>query len=219
MGPDGCQTGRGIRGDVGGGEAPGLPVSTEDLPQGCPEARWVTGIASPRMAEIVKGLLEPSQNWMAEQLVRTMGAELGKRGSWPEGLRVEKEFLTREVGVDSLDISFQDGSGLSAYNLVTPRAMVRILEYVRSSPNGGIYRNALAGPGEEGSTLQNRLLPLEGRVFAKTGTITHVNSLSGFVFTASGRELIFSILTNGSGLPSGLVRAGIDRVLEVIARH
>jgi D-alanyl-D-alanine carboxypeptidase/D-alanyl-D-alanine-endopeptidase (penicillin-binding protein 4) len=62
-------------------------------------------------------------------------------------------------------------------------------------------------------------LSLESRVFAKTGTITHVNSLSGYVFTDSGKELMFSILTNGSGLSSGVIRAAIDRIVEVVARR
>ncbi len=219
LGPEDCETGRWRRSGGSDGETASRSGTGADQIQACPAANRITGIESPRLAEIVKGILEPSQNWMAEQLVRALGMERGERGGWPEGLRIEREFLTREVGVDTLDITYHDGSGLSAYNLVTPRAMVRILEFMRSSPDAGIYRNALAGPGEEDSTLQNRLRLLEGRLFAKTGTITHVNSLSGFVFTSSGRELIFSILTNGSGLPSGLVRAAIDRVLEVIARH
>jgi len=179
----------------------------------------LASLTSPPMAEIVKAILEPSQNWMTEQLVRTLGMERGERGSWREGFRVERDFLTQEVGVDSLDITYRDGSGMSAYNLVTPRAVVRILAYMRASSNSGIFRDALASPGEEESTLRSRLLALEGRVFAKTGTITHVNSLSGYVFTDSGRELVFSILTNGSGLSSGVVRAAIDRVIEVAARH
>ncbi len=187
--------------------------------QECPQADRLTGITSPRMAEIARGILEPSQNWMTEQLVRTLGQELGEEGSWAEGFRVEREFFTQEVGVDSLDLVLRDGSGISAKNLVTPRAIVRILEFMRSSPNSGVFRNALASPGEEDSTLENRLRVLEGRVFAKTGTITHVNSLSGYVFTDSGRELIFSILSNGSGLSSAPVRAAIDQVVEALSRH
>ncbi len=183
------------------------------------DATHVAGLTSPPMAEIVKGILETSQNWMTEQLVRTLGMEGGQMGSWREGFQVERDFLTQEVGVDSLDIIYRDGSGMSAYNLVTPRAVVRVLEYMRASSNSGIFRNALASPGEEESTLRSRLLSLESRVFAKTGTITHVNSLSGYVFTDSGKELIFSILTNGSGLSSGVVRAAIDRIVEVVARR
>lgn len=193
------------------GPLPGLPH--------CPDARRLTSIASPPMAEIVKAILEPSQNWMTEQLVHVLGLELGEEGSWQGGFEVEERFLVESVGVDSLDLHFRDGSGLSAYNLVTPRAMVRILEYMKEGPHGDVFRNAMAEPGEEESTLRNRLDGLEGRVFGKTGTISHVNSLSGYLVTASGRELIFSVLTNGSGLPSGPVRAGIDRVVRAAARR
>jgi D-alanyl-D-alanine carboxypeptidase/D-alanyl-D-alanine-endopeptidase (penicillin-binding protein 4) len=193
--------------------------SAESFEQVCPDAHNLTNLTSPPLAEIIKAILEPSQNWMTEQLVKTLGAERGEEGSWREGFRVEREFLATEVGVDSLDVFYQDGSGLSAYNLVTPRAVVRILEYMRASPHANIFKNALASPGEDPGTLRRRLLSLEGRVFAKTGTINHVNSLSGYLVTDSGRELIFSILTNGSGLSSGPVRAGIDRVVEAVARR
>jgi D-alanyl-D-alanine carboxypeptidase/D-alanyl-D-alanine-endopeptidase (penicillin-binding protein 4) len=126
---------------------------------------------SPPMAEIVEAILESSQNWMTEQLVHTLGLLLGKEGSWREGFRVQTEFLTGTVGVDSLDLHFRDGSGLSAYNLVTPRALVSLLEYMRRSPHGKLYRQVLAEPSEEEGTLRNRLSGLEGRLFAKTGTI------------------------------------------------
>ncbi|MBT8398722.1 MAG: D-alanyl-D-alanine carboxypeptidase, partial [Gemmatimonadetes bacterium] len=191
----------------------------EPLGVACPGSFRLTGLRSPPMSEIIKAILEPSQNWMTEQLVKTLGATRGEEGSWREGFRIESEFLTDQVGVDSLDIFYQDGSGLSAYNLLTPRALVRIFEFMRRSPHAGIFRDALASPGEDPGTLRRRLLPLEDRVFAKTGTINHVNSLSGYLLTGSGRELIFSVLTNGSGLPSGVVRAGIDQVVQAVARR
>ena len=209
LGPGTCVTGR------RGTEEPGPGLLLPD----CPGANRLATVTSPPLAEIVKAILEPSQNWMTEQLVKTLGMELGREGSWDDGFRVQQEFFVREVGVDSLDVTYRDGSGLSAYNLVTPRALIRILDYMRSSPDAGIYRNALPSPGEVGSTLRSRLPELEGRVFAKTGTITHVNSLSGYVFTDTGRELIFSILTNGSGLPSVPVRTAIDQLVDAIARH
>ena len=183
------------------------------------DSQRLATLTSPPMGEIVEAILEPSQNWMTEQLVHALGMELGEKGSWREGFRIEREFFTQEVGVDSLDLTYRDGSGLAAYNLITPRAMIRILEHMRSSPHGDLFRLALAEPGEEGSTLRNRLPGLDGRLFGKTGTITHVNSLSGYLTTDSGRELIFSILTNGSGLPSSLVRGGIDQIVRIAARR
>ena len=209
LGPEDCLTGRNAQGDE----------TRAHLVPDCPESTRLSTLTSPTMAEIVKGILEPSQNWMTEQLVRTLGMELGEEGSWREGFRVEEEFFVQEVGIDSLDIAYRDGSGMSTQDLVTPRSLVRILEYMRASPNAGIYRHALAGPGEEEGTLRSRLPGLEGRVFAKTGTLTHVASLSGYLFTDSGRELIFSILSNGSGLSSAVVRRGIDAIVMAVARY
>lgn len=184
----------------------------------CPSARRLAGLTSPPLSRLVAGILEPSQNWMTEQLIRTLGAELGEEGSWSEGIDVMLRFLVEDVGVDSLDVAPRDGSGLSAYNLVTPRALVAILRHMRAGPHADAYRGALAEPGEEDSTLRRRLLDLEGRVHAKTGTISNVNSLSGYVVRDDGREVAFSILSNGSGLPSSTVRDAIDDVVRILAR-
>jgi D-alanyl-D-alanine carboxypeptidase/D-alanyl-D-alanine-endopeptidase (penicillin-binding protein 4) len=185
--------------------------------QACPGARRLAGLTSPPLAEILSGILEPSQNWMTEQLVRALGAERGQRGGWAEGAEVVRRFLVADVGVDSLDVAPRDGSGLSAYNLVTPRALVAVLRHMAAGPHAGTYRRALAEPGEEDSTLERRLAGFEGRVFAKTGTISNVNSLSGYLVGYGGREVVFSILSNGSGLPSARVRVALDDVVRALA--
>ncbi len=186
--------------------------------EACPAARLVAALESPPLSRIVEGILEPSQNWMTEQLIRALAAAFGAEGSWSEGTDLVEAFLIEHVGVDTLDVSARDGSGLSAYNLVTPRALVRVLDHMRRGPFADAYRAALAEPGEEDSSLERRLAGLEGRVFAKTGTISNVNSLSGYLVRENGREVIFSILTNGSGLPSSYVRAAIDDIVRVLAR-
>jgi D-alanyl-D-alanine carboxypeptidase/D-alanyl-D-alanine-endopeptidase (penicillin-binding protein 4) len=174
---------------------------------------------SPPLTEIVAAILQPSQNWIAEQLLKTLGAERGKRGSWREGLDVERRYLFDVVGVDSGAVALRDGSGLSAQNLLTPHAIVQILDHARRQPWGDAYVAAMAQPGVKESTLERRLTGLEGRVFAKTGTIAHVNSLSGYLRTANGRELIFSILSNASGRPAGEVRRAIDRIVSTLAEE
>lgn len=176
-------------------------------------------IQSPPMRAVVQGVLEPSQNWIAETLLKTLGAEGGEGGSWRGGLTVLERFLVDEVGIDSLALNMRDASGLSAQNLVTPEALVRLLAYARLQPWGVAYVDALAAPGEDDSTLERRLLAYRGRVFAKTGTIANVNSLSGYVITDAGDELVFSVLTNGSGLPASRVRGAIDRIVEAIAKQ
>jgi serine-type D-Ala-D-Ala carboxypeptidase/endopeptidase (penicillin-binding protein 4) len=176
-----------------------------------PNSRLVASWESPPLREIVAGLMKPSANWIAEQLCKTLGAERNGRGSWPACVRAEAPFLL-SAGLDSTAFFLRDGSGLAAQNLLTPHAIVQLLEYDRRAPWGEDYRRSLAEPGEKG-TLQRRLLGLKGRLWAKTGSITNVNSLSGYLQTDSGKMLIFSILSNGSGRSASEVRRAMDEVV------
>jgi len=198
---------------------PGVPavsgcLSSELL--SCPELHWLGQLLSPPLEEVVRISLARSHNWTAEQLLRTLGAELRGEGSTAAGIEVVTEWLVNGVGLDSLSFHLRDGSGLSAFNLVSPRALVEILAHTRRLPWGETFRNAMATPGQDG-TLENRLNGLEGRVFAKTGTISHVNGLSGYLVAEDGREIAFSILTNASNLPAPEVRARIDRLVRELA--
>lgn len=186
-------------------------------PTRCGGVRRLAEVASPPLMEVAAAVLEPSQNWIAEQVIRVLGAEADSgRASWEDGLEEAEATLARSFGVDSTEVEMRDGSGLSAYNLVTPGAVVRILTAIAARPWGDDYRDALAEPGEVDSTLERRLTELGGRLFAKTGTITHVNALSGYVVTEGGRLLAFSLLTNASGRESWEVRRAMDRwVVEV----
>lgn len=181
------------------------------------DCRELASLASPPLSEIVEAMLGPSQNWIADQLLMTLGAEEGEGGSWEAGIARVERWTVEEAGADSLDVSLRDGSGLSAYNLVTPRALVAVLLFMRRSAAATEFRKALAEPGEENGTLEDRLLGLEGRLWAKTGTITHVDALSGYLLLPDGRHLIFSVLANGSGLPSSRVRETIDRLVAAAA--
>jgi serine-type D-Ala-D-Ala carboxypeptidase/endopeptidase (penicillin-binding protein 4) len=199
---------------------PGIPVEgtclTGDLPS-CPGMLRLAGVASPPLADIATEVLGASQNWMAEQVLRTLGQELGDAGSWPEGIAVMSEFLTDDVGLSPSDYDLEDGSGMSNHNLLSPRALVAILRHAATQPWGEVFRDAMAEPGEAGATLENRLGGLEGRAFAKTGSLSHVNSLSGYLDTVGGRRLVFSILSNGAHLPASQVRARIDEVVRALA--
>ena len=98
-------------------------------------------------------------------------------------------------------------------------ATIEALDSGLSDAGGLLELAAEEQDADTAGEVSSDLDALEGRVFAKTGTITHVNSLSGYLVTESGHELIFSIFTNGSGLSSRQVRSGIDRILEVVARR
>jgi serine-type D-Ala-D-Ala carboxypeptidase/endopeptidase (penicillin-binding protein 4) len=200
------------------GEALAGGCAAGSLPR-CDGVRELAGMDSPPMTELVRAILEPSQNWMTEQLVRTLGAEVGEEGSWEEGFGVVADFLTGELGIDSLDVHFRDGSGLAGYNLISPRALIRILDDARSRPWALAFHDAMAEPGKPRTTLSNRLTDLEGRVHAKTGTISHVNSLSGYLVSNDGRPLLFAVMSNAANLPAGQIRRTIDDVVREMARR
>jgi D-alanyl-D-alanine carboxypeptidase/D-alanyl-D-alanine-endopeptidase (penicillin-binding protein 4) len=171
---------------------------------------------SPPLPQAIGPVLMNSQNWFAELLVKTLGREVRGEGSWDAGLAVERAFLTGVVGIDSADFVLRDGSGLSEGNQVTPRALVRLLDYVRRTPRQAIVRRALPLSGAPEGSLRSRLTDLRGRVAAKTGYIGGVDSMSGFITMPDGREVIFSIISNQGG-PTAQMKAGIDDVVRAIA--
>jgi D-alanyl-D-alanine carboxypeptidase/D-alanyl-D-alanine-endopeptidase (penicillin-binding protein 4) len=174
-------------------------------------------LTSPDMTAIISAILHPSQNWIAETLLKTVGAEKGTGGSWRGGLAVERTYLVQNVGLDSADFNLRDASGMAPQNLLSPHAIVRIYEHGRTAPWGAQYRAGLAAPGEPG-TLNTRLTEYTGRLRGKTGTISNVATLSGFLVTDQGREVTFSIMTNGTGLSSATVRRAVDEIVRTIAR-
>ncbi len=171
---------------------------------------------SPALDKAIGPILLNSQNWFAEQLLKAVGRHVAGEGSWDAGLRVEREFLAGVVGIDTADVVLRDASGLSAGNLVTPRALVRLLDYVRRTPRQAVVRDALPVSGGRGS-LQARFTDLPGRVRAKTGYIGNVDSLAGYLTRADGGEVTFAIISNASGQPSSRMKAGIDDIVRAVA--
>src|SRR5436190_2712448 len=171
------------------------------------------------LPDIVFPILNTSQNWFAETLLKILGRERGDTGSWATGLRVERAFLMDSVRIDSTAFSLEDGSGLSAGNLVTPHTFVQLLSYMRHHPKGAPFLAALPRSGQRGSLLRRFVgTPLEGRVVAKTGSIDRVNTLSGYVEKADGHVITFSIQVNGHDVPTRQMLAQIDSVVVQLAR-
>ena len=104
-----------------------------------------------------------------------------------------------------------DGSGLSRHDLVTPRAFVTLLQYAQKQPWFPAYFASLPVAGADG-TLNERLKTekVAGRIHAKTGSVTHVRSLSGYADTVSGRRLIFSFLSNNHAGKSHEMHDALD---------
>ncbi|MSR36966.1 MAG: D-alanyl-D-alanine carboxypeptidase/D-alanyl-D-alanine-endopeptidase [Gemmatimonadetes bacterium] len=183
----------------------------------CPFGRLLRGLGSPPLLEVIAGVLEPSQNWIAEQMIRTLGDPVTGHSSWSEGTAAAARDFQDVVGLDPLDFRVVDGSGLSVQNLLTPRALVQLLRHAHSRPWGAAFRSALPSPGEVGSTLAGRLPDLSGRLFAKTGSLTNVGTFAGYLIDARDREIAFAVMVNGSNLPAVTVRDGIDAVVRLLA--
>jgi serine-type D-Ala-D-Ala carboxypeptidase/endopeptidase (penicillin-binding protein 4) len=155
-----------------------------------------------------------SQNLHAEMLLRTLAHEAMGFGSLSVGLDALRAFAG-DVGIDPDEIHFADGSGLSREALVTPRAFVKLLVYMAKSPCSDIYGNSLPVAGVDG-TLAHRFpyARAAGRIHAKTGSIDHVNTLSGYMDLQSGRRLAFSILADNHDLKA----AGGIIIVDALAR-
>jgi serine-type D-Ala-D-Ala carboxypeptidase/endopeptidase (penicillin-binding protein 4) len=164
-------------------------------------------------------ILNSSQNWFAEMLLKQLGRQLGRAGSWAEGLTLERRFLIDSMGIDSSQFSLVDGSGLGATNAVTPNALMRLLQFARRRPRMEAFLDALPRSGARGS-LRTRFLgtPAEGLVLAKPGSITGVNGLAGYLDLANGRRVTFAVLVNHHTLPAATMVTAIDSVVVDIAR-
>lgn len=166
---------------------------------------------------MVNVILVRSQNWFAEQLVKTLGREERDDGSWDAGLAVEREFLTNEVGLQETEFTLRDASGLSARNAITPEALAKLVRYIEQTPDQAMVWTALPAPGGDSPQLEGRLTDLGDRVHAKTGSMEDIASLSGVVTTDDGREVAFSIVANQTGAPTDTTTETIDDVVRAIA--
>ena len=176
-------------------------------------------VTSRPLKDWVFPILNTSQNFYAEMLLKQVGKQFGTAGSWDEGVRVERRFLIDSVGVDSTQFAVTDGSGLASNNLVSPLAFTQILRFIRRHPHAQTFLAGLPQSGKKGS-LKNRFTgtPLAGRVQAKTGSISRVNTLSGYVDMGRGRTWTFSIMANNHAAGGGRTIARMDSVLVEIAR-
>lgn len=191
----------------------------------------ITRLESPPFSVVAAQTMKPSQNMYAETILWTLG-EQGrgfspltepnpylnpKSTSAEKGVFVVKNFL-KEIGISPDSVIQWDGSGLSRHNLITPNSAVQLYTYMaKQSRYAQVWRDSLTIGGVDG-TLQNRFkgTPAAGNVRGKTGTIDQVSALSGYVSTAAGERLVFSILVNG--VPDGRLRqATIDEIIVALA--
>jgi len=151
------------------------------------------------LGDSVKLVNKISQNLHTEMLLRTAARQNGPWATPEDMLKVPQDFYAT-VGIAPDDVIQTDGSGLSRHDLVTPRAVVTLLRYAQAQPWFAPYYASLPVAGEDGS-LQDRMKSTvaAGRIHAKTGSVEHVRTLSGFAETPGGKRLIFSFLSNNQG--------------------
>jgi serine-type D-Ala-D-Ala carboxypeptidase/endopeptidase (penicillin-binding protein 4) len=154
-----------------------------------------------------------SQNLHAELMLRLLGEEKGTSGSIEGGLEVLRSFLVN-AGLKPEQFAFFDGSGLSRENLVTPAAIVTLLRYCHQQPWGKLYEDTLPVAATDGSLADRfRNTPAAGVLRAKTGSLSHVYSLSGYATTQKGEPIAFSLMTNNSNMPTKKVQDTMDRIV------
>ena len=198
-----------------------LPVLTPGAnlsPQ--PQQIEIATRQSPPFSLIASHTLKPSQNLYTEIILRTLGklTSTGPSQTNEEaGLIVVRNFL-RQAGASESDLALNDGSGLSRNDMITANATVQLLTYMSKHKYFAQFRDALPIAGVDG-TLRTRMkgTPAEGNLRAKTGSLSSVASLSGYVTTAAGEHLVFSMMLNNYPDASALRRDSIDAIAVLLA--
>lgn len=217
---------------VGGIETRHRPLTLDDIP---PDPEDDFGPATPAAEVVADGhneiiakleaaplseslhrISKDSENLHADLLLRRLG-RLEGTGSRRFGVAKLESFMT-EAGIAKTGYALSGGSGMSIYNRITPRAMVQLLAF--SAQQDWFERWLADQPiGGVDGTLQRRFrgTGLEGRIFAKTGTLNGANALSGVMIAKSGRRLLFSIFANDRPAITSSATPEMDAVLNLIA--
>ena len=184
----------------------------------------IASVQSPPFSQIAAQTLKPSQNLYTELILRTLAKTVSPNGSTPErttaddGIEAVKAFL-RQAGIEPHGQVVQaDGSGLSRHDYITANGTLQLLTYMNTHRYASVFRDALPIAGVDG-TLRTRMrnTPAAGNLRAKTGTINGVASLSGYVTTAAGEHLVFSIILNNYPEESTARRVFIDNIAVLLA--
>ena len=194
-----------------------VPAGGPPLPSG--QSTTLVRLSSPPASEVVAMVDAYSLNVETEALLRLLDPAPSGKSAGPALRRLTA--MLAEAGVDTLDLSFVDGSGLSPLNLATARAFVRWLDYLARDPVlSGIFRESLATPGGVG-TLERRFKDLGpgATLRAKSGTLTNVSALSGYVTTSGGEKVTFSILSNANRGSVAAAHAAEEAIVGALSRY
>lgn len=195
----------------------GIDVSSCAVREGGVPSRPLWTHQSPPLSELLAPILKQSLNLPSETLLRALGMEFGGEASAARGIEIVEDTL-EAAGIPKKDYACADGSGLSRMNLASPRTLVRILGLMRRHPRFRIFYDALSVAGVDG-TLETRLrgTAAAGNVRAKTGTLSGVSALSGYVRSADGELFAFSMIAGNFLAPVRTAEEVQDRALLRLA--
>jgi len=173
---------------------------------------------SPPLSMILKELNTYSNNFIAEQILKTIAAEtIEMPGSHAEGLRLVNEFL-QQSNVNTQGIVLKDGSGLSRENYFTVQAMTTLLTAMSKrfdiGPDFTTSLRVLGANGVESHRLESS--PASGKVRAKTGTLDGLSTLVGYISSASGQTFAFALFLNNNNCGYAGADAVENRIIEAI---
>jgi D-alanyl-D-alanine carboxypeptidase/D-alanyl-D-alanine-endopeptidase (penicillin-binding protein 4) len=193
------------------------PISVENVQANDVGQTLLASHVSPPLGDDLVVTNKVSQNLHAEITLRTLGKLESSDGSLLEGTRVVRQFLVT-AGVLPGDFVLFDGCGLSVQDLVTPRAFTTLLAYAARQSWGEAFRTSLPVGGVDGSLSTRFKQPLlDGKVFAKTGTLGEARALSGYVVAASGQTVAFSIMCTDHNPSLPADRLAMDKIVAAIA--
>jgi serine-type D-Ala-D-Ala carboxypeptidase/endopeptidase (penicillin-binding protein 4) len=179
----------------------------------------IATITSATLPQLITEANQNSNNLYAESLLRTLGGKQSPEAesSLEAGLETLRSTLNR-LGVQERSYNLMDGSGLSRRNWVTPTALIETLQGMARSPHARTYRDSLAIAGEKG-TLKNRFrdTPVAGKLHGKTGFMSGVTALSGYLEASDDSPLVLSILVNQFDQPLGEIQGAIDQIVLLLA--
>jgi D-alanyl-D-alanine carboxypeptidase/D-alanyl-D-alanine-endopeptidase (penicillin-binding protein 4) len=172
------------------------------------------------LSELIMEMLKKSDNVIAGALFKKLGQlYTNQPGSWENGSYAVSQILSRIAGVNTSGLKILDGSGLSPSNLTTPSQLMQVLDFAfHHASTNDAFISALPIAGVDG-TLKHRLGNVARRVRAKTGTISGVVSLAGYVMTADNEIFAFVIMVNGNKGMTWKFKEMEDKIATTLARY